>query len=65
MNDGKFAKIDNKEKIDLVIKTHALIKEKKQKFDLAAKGSETMLKSVLEGIHNYEGVLTQRTQQDS
>lgn len=55
--DGKIAKIESKEKIDEILKTHNFIKKKKKMIQKAKFGSQAILKSVLEGIQNYEGII--------
>lgn len=55
--DGKFGLIENQGRINSILQTHELIKKKQEKFGFALKGTEQILKQVLEGIHNYEGVL--------
>ncbi len=63
--DGKLAKIEIKEKVDEILQHHSLLKQKKKRVQTAKVGSQAILKSVLEGIQNYEGLFQKRVQEES
>lgn len=63
--DGHFSKIEAKEKIDQILKNHNFLKKKKKENLRASLGSQAILKNVLEGIQNYEGLIKARVGDES